>query len=217
MPTQLEAFQIVGSFFVVLIAFAIVFMLARPLWLPIWKVFKRIQQFLEDWFGEPADPSRGLPERPGAMKRLAQLENNSGSTMKDKVEENETRGKKTLEVVTQLQDQIAAVQIAVEQATIAAGVAVNEAGAGRRMAKEAEKNRQTDVVELRKAIVNMKDDLEDAAAKRMVDALDLLAEHGGPDLRPHMPMGPPHKHVVIDDETTGPHPMQDPPDQGVPS
>lgn len=43
--------------------------------LPIATFVRRIVQFLEDWFGEPARP--GFEERPGVMQRLANVEHSS--------------------------------------------------------------------------------------------------------------------------------------------
>lgn len=52
--------------------------------------FRRINHFLDDWFGEPAhggQPARaGIPERLGAVEtRTAQLEPNGGAHMSDRV------------------------------------------------------------------------------------------------------------------------------------
>lgn len=45
---------------------------------------RQVSDFLEDWRGTPARP--GVPARPGAMARLAQLENNGGTSVKDNVD-----------------------------------------------------------------------------------------------------------------------------------
>jgi hypothetical protein len=61
----------------------------------LWHIFRRADQFLEDWNGIPAD-HRGHEERPGVLERLAQLERgladvqaqvhlNSGHSLKDVV------------------------------------------------------------------------------------------------------------------------------------
>ena len=34
----------------------------------------KARQFLDDWEGEPARPEAGVPERPGMMRRVANLE-----------------------------------------------------------------------------------------------------------------------------------------------
>jgi hypothetical protein len=53
----------------------------------IWMVFKRVEQFLEDFYGTKERP--GVPGRKGVLERLATIEAevsyNSGSTIKDAV------------------------------------------------------------------------------------------------------------------------------------
>lgn len=51
---------------------------------PVLTLARRTSEFLEDWNGTPARP--GVPHRPGAMARLAQLENNGGTSVKDSVD-----------------------------------------------------------------------------------------------------------------------------------
>jgi hypothetical protein len=38
----------------------------------LWKLARRIDDFFDDWRGEPARP--GVPERPGVMARLASMD-----------------------------------------------------------------------------------------------------------------------------------------------
>lgn len=48
------------------------------LWRAIRPVFRGVQDFLEDWNGEPA--RRGVPGRPGVMERLADVEDQQKRT-----------------------------------------------------------------------------------------------------------------------------------------
>lgn len=38
----------------------------------LWRIFRRIDHFMDDWFGEPARP--GVAARPGVMERLCSVE-----------------------------------------------------------------------------------------------------------------------------------------------
>lgn len=53
------------------------------------RFFHRIGDFLEDWFGRPADTERGTPPQPGIMLRLrnveAEVSDNHGSSLKDHI------------------------------------------------------------------------------------------------------------------------------------
>jgi hypothetical protein len=62
----------------------------------VWRLFRRGDQFLEDWNGIAADP--GHERRPGVMERLVRLEHNmadiqeqvhlnSGHSMRDEVQQ----------------------------------------------------------------------------------------------------------------------------------
>lgn len=51
---------------------------------PLVELGRQVGDFLEDWRGRPDRP--GVQGHAGAMQRLAQLENNGGSSMKDGVE-----------------------------------------------------------------------------------------------------------------------------------
>lgn len=51
---------------------------------PLMRVHGGLSDFLEDWNGRPDRP--GVKGHPGAMVRLAQLENNGGRSIKDTVE-----------------------------------------------------------------------------------------------------------------------------------
>lgn len=73
--------------------------IVRQLLLPIHRGFLKLQDFLEEWKGEPARP--GYAARPGVMQRLEQVEadmarvaseirSNGGSSMKDAIARVET-------------------------------------------------------------------------------------------------------------------------------
>jgi hypothetical protein len=128
--------ELVGGFVAVVVALALAAVLLRPLWLPLWHLFRGTQQFLEDWNGEPDRP--GVQGRPGAMARLAQLERNSGSSLRDAVD--------------RIEAQLAEVQDSARQATTAAGLAVNEAKVNRAVLQETQHNTRRNVNELRGAI-----------------------------------------------------------------
>lgn len=51
---------------------------------PLLDLGRQLREFLEDWRGRPDRP--GVAGHPGAMTRLAQLENNGGRSIKDLVE-----------------------------------------------------------------------------------------------------------------------------------
>ena len=46
-------------------------------------IYRKIDNFLDDWSGQPERP--GVPRQSGVMERLAQLEHNGGSSIKDSV------------------------------------------------------------------------------------------------------------------------------------
>lgn len=142
---QLNAGLVVVYFAAGLVALALTTVLLRPLWLPLWRLFRGTQQFLEDWFGEPARPHDGVPERKGAMARLAQLEKNSGSTMHDSVRRIESR-------VEAIEQQVEQVQESARQAVTAASLAVNEAKVGRAVVGEHAESTRAQVAELRGAV-----------------------------------------------------------------
>lgn len=54
------------------------------------RVVRPIQQLVEDWRGEPARPQDGIPERPGMMKRMAEVESqmrtNHGTSLRDAID-----------------------------------------------------------------------------------------------------------------------------------
>ena len=176
--------------------------LTKPIWSQVWRAFQRTQQFLDDWFGEPARD--GMKERPGAMARLAQLENNGGSSIKDTVERIETK--------------LAGVSEQANHAVIAAGLAVNEAKVGRKVMAEAHAENVADLMKTRAMVeeVNIRSAeqaevatiqrglitqaVEDMGTKirteideRTAAAYRLLVEHGGPDLSQPVPV---HTHEV---------------------
>ncbi|GAA5048138.1 hypothetical protein HNP84_000235 [Thermocatellispora tengchongensis] len=66
----------------------------------LWRLFQGIDDFLDDWRGEPPRP--GVPARPGVMERLERVEQevvavrhevttNDGSSLKDAVKRVETK------------------------------------------------------------------------------------------------------------------------------
>ena len=90
--------------------------------LGIGKLKQRTSDFLDDWQGQAARPGRAA--QPGAMARLAQLENNSGSTMRDVVDQIRAQ-------LGGLRAQVDDVQVVAQQAGAAAAVAVDEAKGSR--------------------------------------------------------------------------------------
>lgn len=87
-----------------------------------WRMFRRTDQFLEDWNGVAADSGHAL--RPGVLQRLSQLEVsmtdvqaqvhlNGGGSLRDEVQRTEA-------TVGQLQDQMGALkgQVSDLQATV---------------------------------------------------------------------------------------------------
>jgi hypothetical protein len=140
----------------------------------------------------------GTVVKPGLVDRIesveAQLKQNGGNSARDSLDRIEIK--------------LAAVETSAKEATIAAGVAVGEAKAGRQLVAEAEDRRREDVTDIRGAMVAMKQDITEEAAERYADAVELLAEHGGPDLRPHLPGSTvaPHAHPLPshDPDVTGP-------------
>jgi hypothetical protein len=95
-----------------------------------WRMFRKTDQFLEDWNGIAADA--GHPIRPGVMQRLAQLETsmtdvqnqvhmNGGGSLRDEI-------KRTEASVTLIQGQVVGLQGQV--ATLQATVDRNHGGTG---------------------------------------------------------------------------------------
>jgi hypothetical protein len=155
----LTATQVLLGLVTGLVGLALATVLLRPLWLPIWRLFRGTQQFLEDWFGEPARPGEGVEARPGAMARLAQLEKNSGSTMHDSVRRIEQR-------VGAIEDQVEEVRESARQAVTAAGLAVNEAKVGRAVTAEAAERNRHNVSELRAVVSGLAGALEQDERER---------------------------------------------------
>lgn len=60
-------------------------------WKKLHPVIRKVEQFSEDWFGEPARP--GVAARPGVMERIAklnaELHPNGGSSLRDAVDRTE--------------------------------------------------------------------------------------------------------------------------------
>lgn len=156
---ELNAGLVVTYFVGGLVALALTAVLLRPLWLPLWHLFRGTQQFLEDWFGEPGRPAEGVPARPGAMARLAQLERNSGSTMRDAIHRIEEKlGAVQIEVTTATE--------AAQHAVTAAGLAVNEAKVGRAVAAEHSEHTRANVAELRGVVAGLVDDMAEGHRQR---------------------------------------------------
>lgn len=153
-----SALEIVAAFMAVVLALALASVLLRPLWLPIWHLFKGTQEFLQDWNGEPERP--GFKARPGAMARLAQLEANSGSTMRDAVDRIEKKVEKVVTEVEVVREDVSTVREAARQATTAAGVAVGEAKAGRAVIAESAENSRRQVAELRDVVAGVVNAME---------------------------------------------------------
>lgn len=80
--TDTEWFQLVVAATAVL---SLLGLLYRYVVRPVAVIVHRAGEFFEDWNGTPARPGR--PARPGAMHRLAQLEHNGGTSVKDLVEQ----------------------------------------------------------------------------------------------------------------------------------
>lgn len=142
---EVNAGLVVVYFTAGLVALALATVLLRPIWLPVWRLFRGTQQFLEDWFGEPERKKDGVAARPGAMARLAQLERNSGSSLRDAIDRIEGQ-------IESVKQDVADVQCTAEQATTAAGIAVGEAKAGRAVMAEAAENTRGQIAELRGAV-----------------------------------------------------------------
>lgn len=153
-----SALEIVAAFMAVLLALALASVLLRPLWLPIWHLFRGTQEFLQDWNGEPERP--GFKARPGAMARLAQLEANSGSTMRDAVDRIEKKVEKVVGDIEVVREDVGTVREAAKQATTAAGVAVGEAKAGRAVIAETAENSRRQIGELRDVVAGVVNAME---------------------------------------------------------
>ena len=92
--TKLTELPIVAWMLGLSVVVGAVAVIVRQLLLPIHRGFRKLQDFLEEWKGEPARP--GQPARPGVMERLEQVEadmakvaseirSNGGSSMKDAI------------------------------------------------------------------------------------------------------------------------------------
>jgi hypothetical protein len=162
---SLTAAQVLLGLVAGLVALALAAVLLRPLWLPLWNLFRGTQQFLEDWFGEPARP--GQQERPGAMARLAQLERNSGSSLRDAVD--------------RIEAQLDEVRASAKQATTAAGIAVGEAKVGRAINAETAEHTRQQIGELRGAVgalANTVSDVEQQAVAKEIGYVRALRRLG---------------------------------------
>jgi cell division protein FtsB len=88
-----------------------------------WHNFVRVNQFLEDWNGAPAD--RGHAERPGVMARIAhqealmtdvqsQVHLNGGGSLRDEVKRTEAAVEQLTSDVADVKSQVGDLKIAVE-------------------------------------------------------------------------------------------------------
>jgi hypothetical protein len=188
-PDSLDAVQIATVFLFGLVAITLAVVLLRPVWLPVWRTFRRLQQFFDDWFGEPARP--GQPARPGVMARLQSTETEVASVktiaLRSEKELHPNGGSSLRDDVRAVGAQVAQVKEAAQQATTAAGLAVNEAKVAAHVAQETAAERRADAKSIRTAMTSMREEIAQDAAERTADAYELLAEHGGPDLRSHLP------------------------------
>jgi hypothetical protein len=189
MPDSVDAVQVAAAFLLGLVCIALAVVLLRPVWLPVWRLFKGTQQFLEDWFGEPA--RAGHPARPGAMERLQSVETEVTSVktiaLRSEKELHPNGGGSLRDDVQATRVDLAHVQEAAQQATTAAGLAVNEARVAAHVAQETAAERRADMQSIRTAMTSMREEIAQDTAERTADAYELLAEHGGPDLRAHLP------------------------------
>lgn len=158
---SLTVAQIVLGLAAGLVALALAVVFLRPLWLPLWHLFRRTQEFLEDWFGEPARP--GQEARPGAMQRLAQLEHNGGSSLRD--------------AVMRIEQTTASTADETRKAATLADEAVHLAGDAARAAANADQ-RQQDVQRAVNALRAEVNALTNVAFQDVRDIHTLLAEAG---------------------------------------
>jgi len=176
MPESLDAVQVAAAFLLGLLCIALAVVLLRPVWLPIWRLFQGTQQFLEDWFGEPARP--GQTARPGAMERLAQVEAGVADVkvvaLRSEKELHPNGGGSLRDDVRTVSAQVAQVQEAAQQATTAAGLAVNEAKVAANVAQETATERRADARNMRASMEKMRGDIAQDAADRTADAFELL-------------------------------------------
>ena len=176
MPESVDAVQVAAAFLLGLLCIALAVVLLRPVWLPVWKLFRRTQQFLEDWFGEAERP--GQAARPGAMERLAQVEAGVADVkvvaLRSEKELHPNGGGSLRDDVRTVSVQVAQVQEAAQQATTAAGLAVNEAKVAANVAQETAAERRVDVERIRAGMDKMRGDIAQDAADRTADAFELL-------------------------------------------
>ena len=151
--TALPDAQVLGTIILAIIGLGFAFVALRPIYMPVWQMFKKIQQFLDDWFGEPARP--GQKERPGAMHRLAQLEANGGASLRDVVDKTKATNDRIEAQLVTLHDQVTAVQAVSDEATRAAAIAVGEAKASRAVIADLGEQSRMRVNEVREAIVDL--------------------------------------------------------------
>lgn len=191
--------ELVAGFFLVCAALAAAALLLRPIYMPLWHLFRGTQQFLEDWFGEPADERRGVKERPGAMARLAQLESNGGSSARD--------------AISRIESAVSAVIDQIAQNRLAAAAAKDAAVEAAERAKQVGVEAMSEIAKLNDAVLDLGAKVDQSneqllieMGNRQAEAFELLAEHGGPDLRDHAPRIVPHVHELpprVDPTLTG--------------
>lgn len=161
-----SALEIVAAFMAVVLALALASVLLRPLWLPIWHLFKGTQEFLDDWNGEPARP--GVAARPGAMARLAQLEKNSGSTMVDKVDELVVKVDRIGVSQAALLVEVDKASASAQHATVAAAAAAGEAQAGRAIVAESAAAGRRQIDELRATVTGVVNAVAEGESERRI-------------------------------------------------
>lgn len=164
----------------------------RPFWMATFHAFRRWQQFLDDWFGEPARP--GQKARPGAMERLGQLETNGGLSLRDSVD--------------RIERKLDAVDAKADRAVESAAEAIEESKASRTAMIAAHVKNVSDLAETRDLVAELStrqeehanlvteqvgvihhtievtaDELRQEGRTQTDKYLRLLAERGGPELR----------------------------------
>lgn len=200
MPESYDPVQITAAALVALVAVAVLVRALAPIYMPVWHLFVRTQQFLEDWFGEPADERRGVKARPGAMARLAQLENNGGSSFRDKVEAQAQALANLQHDVTNIRAGQDLLLGQVDSASSAAARAAERAEETARQVESVGDRAHRERLDIQSALAEGLEDLEERmavrSAEKTADWLEILAENGGPDLRGHLPPVAPHAHEL---------------------
>lgn len=171
----------------------------------LYRAFKMGETAFVEVIGTKDEPSlratlTALAGEVSAVKK--ELHPNGGSSMRDelrKVQHDVTNVRAGQELLVDL----------VDTATNASARAAQRAEDTARQVENVGETARKERADIVSSIGHLHEQITTEAAERYADALELMADHGGPDLRPHLPPVVPHVHILPEhspETTSGPIP-----------